>query len=222
MKLTTTLALAGPWLIALAPAWFVFEAMTTKLTTPWFIALPVAAGVECTGVAAFHTALRLLSWNRSRRKTDPAAPVPLGLALVAIYLVSGIILTAVLKNDWTLSIFFVLAGAGYAVIALSADQDHRETAVETERAEAREARRVRRTFTERPAPVQSSAERSPDLDERLRTVVAASGPVIKRSDVEQTAGLGKTAAAGLIRYGLDTGQLTEAGRYMYEYTNGRE
>ena len=71
MNLPATLARLGPWLVALAPAWFVYDSLVTKLGVPNYVAIPIAAGVELTGVAAFDTWLWLLAWNRKKRKSTP-------------------------------------------------------------------------------------------------------------------------------------------------------
>ena len=76
MMLSTVISRLGPWLVALGPAYFIFEALTSRLTVPWFIAGPIAAGVELTGIGAFHTTLQAFSWNRNKRKRDPLAPAP--------------------------------------------------------------------------------------------------------------------------------------------------
>jgi hypothetical protein len=127
------IARAGPWLVSFGPAYFVFDSMVNKLNAPWWIAVPTAIGIELTGVAAFDMALDAFVWNRSKRDKDPTAPLKLALIPMVVYLVSGVILTAVLKNNWMLGLFFALAAAGYATIALQFDQSQRTVQVEQDK-----------------------------------------------------------------------------------------
>lgn len=93
-----------------------------------------------------------------------------------------------------------------------------------ERARKRAERAERSSERERtPLNVQPySSERSDEADEYLRTVAERSGgEPFKRTDVEQWTGRGKTASAALIRAGLESGQLEEAGRHQYRYANGK-
>lgn len=226
------IAQTGPWLIALAPAWFVFDTLAAIYHVPPLVAGPIAAGVELTGVAAFHTFVRLYGWNKTKRKNDPAGPAGLAAGLVAGYALSGFVLTAVIKRDWTIGLFFALAIVGYANIALTIDQDERERSVAAAKAIAKKRGR---SPGGAPSPVQPSArssagrtalppsvpERQPDYEADLGVVHRqAAGRPFKRADVEGWTGRAKTSAVGLINYGLQTGQVHAVGRYTYATMNG--
>ena len=212
----------GPIALALAPAWFVYQSLVDSYAVPWLAAGIIAAGVEATGLSAFHTAIRLAGWNRSKRKTDPPAPLKVALAIIVIYVVVGTILTAYIKADWTLGLFFALAAAGYVTVALNADQDARERDVETAKATAKAERKAKKASTGRSVNAQPTTERSAEMDERLLNVHQQLGErSFKRLDVERTSGLAKTKSAELIKYGLDTGQIAAGPGYQYAFVNGK-
>jgi len=227
MNFSSTAARAGPWLVALAPAWFVYDSLTTTLNVPMPVAIPIAAGVELTGVAAFDTWLALLAWNRKKRKIDPDAPVKLALLPVGVYLVAGIILTAVLKQDPVLALFFVLAAAGYATIAIQADQSRRETEVKQTKSEARKRRAERPP--ERPTnnehPPQPF-ERSPELDELIQIVTdefeRSEMSNFGQANVQEWTGRKRTTAYQVLNYGQEAGAIEQVGRNKYICPNGKE
>ncbi len=230
MNLPSTAARAGPWLVALAPAWFVYDSLTNKLSVPLPIAIPIAAGVELTGVAAFDTWLALLAWNRKRRKIDPIAPVKLALLPVGVYLVAGIILTAVLKQDPVLALFFVLAAAGYGTIAIQADQSRREAEVRQAKAEARQERRRRAERPpERPTdnghPPQPF-EHSPEFDGLVQIVTdkfeRSEMSSFGQADVQAWTGRKRTTAYQVLDYGVQSGVVQRVGRGKYVCLNGKE
>jgi hypothetical protein len=210
-KIISLIRRAGPWLLALAPAWFVYDSMIHSFQVPVIIALPVAAGVELTGISAIYTALRLRSYNRRKLKSDPAAPAALALALVIGYVIAGIVLTAVIKQQWEISLFFALAAIAYGTIALEQDHDERESTAIQAKAE----RKRPRTSAERPANVQPT---DPANDERLMNVRRTIGErPFKRVDVQVATGTGKTTAAALIRYGITAGTITKNGNSTYKW-----
>ena len=83
----------GPWLSPIAPTYFIARATQTHLAAPGWIAITIAIAIEATGITATHNTLRAYSHNRSKRKTDPSAPLTLTLLLAGVYLVTGITLT---------------------------------------------------------------------------------------------------------------------------------
>jgi len=122
------------------------------------------------------------------------------------------------------ALFFILAAIAYGNLALAADQSRREAEIAETKAEAKQRRRERpRTSGERPANEVKSGERSPDLDELLDQIREQSnGRPLSPGDVQELAGLGRTKAFDLLRYGRDSGQVEQVGRGAYEFVNGRE
>lgn len=226
MKLQAAWTYIGPICLAAAPAWFVFDTLAGPgYAVPWWVAGPAAAGMELTGISAFHTATRFRSWNTSKRKSDPVAPLHLALAAVTIYVVAGCILTAYVKGDWTLALFFFLAATGYLTIGLNSDQDARESSVAEAKAEARKERKAkkqeRERSPERPLNNDRPFERSPELDGLLATVAEHSGAsVFGQADVQEWTGRKRTTAYQVIGYGEQSGDVQRVGRGKYKFVNG--
>lgn len=131
----------GPWLSPVPPAYFIARAAEKHLTAAPWVAVTMAVAVEAVGIAAIHTTLRAYTWNQEKRKTDPAAPLWLGIVLSVAYLVIGILLAVLLElypglAPLAVAAFFVLAAIAYITLAMIADQARRET--ETTEARARE------------------------------------------------------------------------------------
>jgi hypothetical protein len=121
----------GPWLSPVAPAYAVHRAAVAELGYPRAVAWLMAAAIEAAGVSAFHVTLRLWSWNQERPEGSAAAPTAWGVGLILVYLVVGIGLAVIVGLVPALvpfapASFFVLAGVGYAVLALMSDQARRE------------------------------------------------------------------------------------------------
>jgi len=220
MNLPAAIARLGPWLVALAPAWFVYDSLVTQLDVPGYIAMPIAAGVELTGVAGFDTVLHLQAWNAAKRKTDPAAPVLLALLPVGVYLVSGVVLTAVLKQNPVLALFFVLAAAGYGTIAIQTDQSRREAEAKQAKIERRKNRQaaLERSLNKKRSTKSghSTNERSPDFDELLATVHELSKysdvSEFNQANVQEWTGKKRTTAYAVLRYGEKMGVIQRVGR----------
>jgi hypothetical protein len=97
------------------------------------------------GLASVHTWLWLSGWNADKRKTDPAGPANVAILLGVVYLVTTIGLTVILEVEPSLStyapaLFPLLAVVGAVNLALIAQQEQREAAVNLERQERRLAR----------------------------------------------------------------------------------
>lgn len=109
-----------------------------------------AAIIETLGLTTVHTALWLADWNRSKRKIDPSAPVVLAVALGLVYLVATLGLVVFLEvwpflATYAPALFPLLAIVGAVNLALIAQQERRESHVKTQKAEARERRRLSKT-----------------------------------------------------------------------------
>ena len=211
----TSLINTGPWLTMIAPAWFVYDSLVASYGVIIPVAVVIATGVELTGVAAYHTAIRLYTYNRKlRRKTDPRAPVGIAVAAVIAYILVGGTLTAVIKQDVSLSLFFLLSGAGYLTIALNINQDALETP------ESRPEIAPRKSGGKTPRapviPVEVPAEippKKPEFDERLTTLDGLE--FVNAETVMARTGLGQSQAYEHIKHWRQTGALVPAGRGKY-------
>jgi hypothetical protein len=146
VKLVAKLA---PWLAPFPSAFFVARSAMVHLALPLPVAVVVAAILEFLGLATVHTALWAHDWNAQKRKTDPSAPTALAVALGVVYLVATLGLVVFLEvwpvlATYAPALFPVLAVVGALNLAMIAQQERREAAVEAQKAEAREKRRARR------------------------------------------------------------------------------
>lgn len=143
--LTDSIARFAPWLSPLPTAYLTARATIVHLA--WPMALGVVAGliIECLGLAAINTALELYDYNRSRRKTDPAGPLWIAVALTGVYFVAVTSLTVMLDTfpAWAAGaplVFPLLSMAGVTVVALRADHRRRLEMIQAERSERSERR----------------------------------------------------------------------------------
>jgi hypothetical protein len=136
---TDALAGLGPWLAPIPSAALVARASVTHLGWSQPIGLVAGAIIEVLGLTATSTALALWDYNESKRKTDPAAPLPLAIALVGFYYASTVGLTVLLDIAPTLSryapaLFPTLALVGTVNLALRAQLKRRVAAIKEEKA----------------------------------------------------------------------------------------
>jgi len=140
-------AKVAPWVSPLPTAYLTMRATVRHLSWPTPMGIISGVIIECLGLAATATALTLREYNKTRRKTDPTAPVGLALSLVGVYFGSITLLTILLDTTPALAAyaplaFPILSLSGVAVLALRADHRQRLTAIEAERQERRDARRA--------------------------------------------------------------------------------
>ena len=114
----------GPWLAPVGPAYFVGRAAYHRLDAWLPIAVAMALAVEAVGIAATHTALKAWTWNETKRKSDPEAPVTLMIWLSLVYFLSALILSILVEvypDSAVLApaVFIGLAGVAYVTIAVS-------------------------------------------------------------------------------------------------------
>jgi hypothetical protein len=144
--LVSLAARLGPWLAPIPPAYFIARSAQKNLHAPDWVALAVGLAVEAVGIATVHNSLVLYDYMREKRQSDPPAPLGLSLALAGVYLITGISLSVFLEAWPTLlspyapALFFLLAGAGYGSLAISADQSRREAEIARGKARTRERR----------------------------------------------------------------------------------
>jgi DNA invertase Pin-like site-specific DNA recombinase len=119
------------------------------LALPLPVAVIVAAIIETLGLSTVPTALWAYDWNAHKRKTDPGAPVPLSVALSAVYSMATLGLVVFLEvwpslAAYAPAIFPALAVVGALNLALIAQQEPREASVKVQKAELKAARQVQR------------------------------------------------------------------------------
>lgn len=175
--LIAVVAKVAPWLAPLPTAYLVLARTVEHFRWPWQVGLAAAAVVEALGLVITLTGLELYGYNRTRRKTDPAAPLALPVALLAVYLVAAELLTVGLDVvpkwgsltlvDWTPAVFPVLSVAGMAVIAVRLDHRQRLAAIAEDKAEARRQRIERRNA---PQMREEHAGNAPDAPQEVRFV----------------------------------------------------
>lgn len=122
---TDTVTRLAPILAPLPPAFSVYTAMD-RAATPFWIAIATALAVELIGIFSSKVAVRSWNWNRSRLKSEPAAPFRLTVAMAAVYFVVVLVL-ALSIEIWQESLiilypgFVIIAAATYVSNAISGD-----------------------------------------------------------------------------------------------------
>jgi len=142
---TDALAAVGPWLAPIPSAALVARASVRHLGWSNGLGLVVGAIVEILGLTATSTTLTLWSYNESKRKSDPHAPLSLSLALIGFYYGSVVGLTILLDIAPNLAryapaLFPTLALVGTVNLALRLQHKRRVAAIEADKQE-RKARR---------------------------------------------------------------------------------
>ena len=127
----------APWLSNVPTAYAIGHAVYAVIGWPMLVAIITALAVESMGIAITSTTLELYSFNRTRRKSDPAAPLWIAVILIGIYYAAAIILTAGLERNIILTLFPVISAAAAGTLALRADQAARVATIEAERSERR-------------------------------------------------------------------------------------
>jgi hypothetical protein len=139
----------APWLAPLPTAWLVADRTMLHLHFPPVVAWIAGAMLELLGVAIMATCLDLWSYERTKRKADPGAPLALAVGLVALYLVAALLLVLVLDlldgvATWSQAIFPILSVASFAVLGLRYDHRERLVSVAQNKAEQKANRAERR------------------------------------------------------------------------------
>ena len=132
-RLITFVSRLSPWIITLPTAYAIGESVYTIIGWPAIVAIITALAIETMGIGVTNTALELYAYNRSKRKSDPTAPLWLSVALVVIYYVATIILTAVLEGNAVLALFPALSAVAAGTLALRADQAARVATIKKEK-----------------------------------------------------------------------------------------
>jgi hypothetical protein len=139
----------APWVAPIPTAYLVGRATIRHLRWPFLIGLIAAVIVESLGLATTLTALELREYNKSKRKSDPAAPFWLAAILVGVYFVVALGLTVALdifpeQAIFAPGIFPLLSLCGVTVLALRADHGRRLKTIKADKRERKEAHQRRR------------------------------------------------------------------------------
>ncbi len=179
-NVVSLIAIIAPFLALVPTAWLVYARTIQHLGWPWPVAVFAAVGLEALGLVISLTGLDAWTWNRAKRKTDPAAPVVLPVALLVVYFVAAELLTVgldiatgpVTVAKCSQAVFPVLGLAGMATLAARFDQARRVQEVADGKAEAKAERAAKKAQPAQPVaaqdaiPVQSDA--MPTKSERVR------------------------------------------------------
>lgn len=144
------ITMAGPWLTPLVPAYFVAVSIQNYLSAPLWVALISGAVLEVVGLAGIANATRAYMWNRTKRKSDEAAPLILSISAVSIYFVTALLLTVILEFRADLvpiapGMFIVLSISSGLILVLSTMQRFREAEVKAEKERRKSGRQKRKT-----------------------------------------------------------------------------
>ncbi len=145
-----------PLLAPVPTAYLVGNAVYRYLYWPIPVAVTAALAIEGLGLSSTHVALTLYSYNRSRRKTDEAAPFRLSLALIGGYFVTAVFLTVVLDLvpqavHWAPVVFPLVSLIGVSVAGLRIDHRRRLRDIAEQKAAKRnKARRPENVRTDVP------------------------------------------------------------------------
>ena len=132
-RLITFTSRVAPWLTTIPQSFSIGHAVYFVIGWPAIIAIITALAIETMGIGVTNTALELYGYNRNKRKSDPTAPLWLSVALVVVYYVATIILTAVLEGNAILALFPALSAVAAGTLALRADQAARVAAIKKEK-----------------------------------------------------------------------------------------
>jgi hypothetical protein len=158
-RLLNLVAGLSPWLAPLIPTYFAAYNAYLYLAKGknWWdtgAVIVVALVVELIGLAGVHTAVQFWNWNRTKLKTDPAAPLALSIVAVVFYITIIILVNAMLDyfavSDPALlpyvkiaavAMLSLLALNSALIVALRAGQNEREAKATTAKEERKEERR---------------------------------------------------------------------------------
>lgn len=167
-KLTDLIAGLAPWLAPIPTAYLVGRATLQALGWPLPVAICAAAIVESLGLAATNTALELYQYNRTRRKSDPAAPFALAGALVLVYVSVAVGLTVALDvvpelARYAPAIWPALSLTGVTLLGLRADHARRLEALAQEKQERKAERAATRQAAQAQPPAPATPHKTPNM-----------------------------------------------------------
>lgn len=135
----------APWASPLPTAYLTMRATVEHLAWPQTMGIIAGGIIEALGLASVSTALQLRDYNRTKRKSDPSAPVGLAVLCAGIYFGSIVALTVLLDTMPQLAVyaplaFPILSLAGVTTLALRGDHRRRLAAI----AQGKEERKLSR------------------------------------------------------------------------------
>ena len=141
----------APWASPLPTAFLVYNRTMTHLGWPVWIAAVAAIVIETLGLSTSATVLILYRYNKTKRKSDPKAPLVIPIVLTAIYIITAETLTVALDiaskqwqsltlTDWAPAMFPALSLTGMVLLAVRADHTQRVREIEEGKVEARQRR----------------------------------------------------------------------------------
>jgi len=162
--LIDTISLVTPWLAPVLPASIAYNHMIDILGLPRWVALAGAVVVEALGLSVVNTTFQFMDHNRTKRKTDPRAPVFIAILAAGYYLATVLLVNAMLSNASNLhrlaiAMLSSLSVCAAVVIAIRAGHTRRTKEIERadqerkqqrhERKQQREAQEYAQLFTSR-------------------------------------------------------------------------
>lgn len=233
MRLTTTrlaeaetlvvalLARAAPWLPPLPTAWLVYDRSARYLGWPPWVAGVAGAAVETLGLLVSVLAVQLYSYNRSKLKTEPAAPLWIPLTLAGAYVTVAELLIVGLDvaprwglgtlglANWAPAAFPLLSLVGMILLATRVDHQAR---LEENAEASKERRAARRQKAAAGPPAETPRETAKTASAREQALVARfpAGQAFTRAEAETVLTLRSTAAGAVLA------DLTAAGRLIAE------
>ena len=194
--LVNIVANVAPWIAPLPTAWLIYDRTMVHLRWPAWVAIAAGVTLELLGVAILATTLELYNYNHDKRKSDPVAPVWIGLILVGVYAASAILLVVILDIApgvaiYSQAVYPALSVASFALLALRTDHERRVSEIAVQKADAKDKRarkRAEKTMQKAQAgvaPVQLDATQT--KTERVR-ILAAQRPGWSHAKLAQEVG----------------------------------
>ena len=161
--LVNIVANVAPWIAPLPTAWLIYDRTMVHLRWPAWVAIAAGVTLELLGVAILATTLELYNYNHDKRKSDPVAPVWIGLILVGVYAASAILLVVILDIApgvaiYSQAVYPALSVASFALLALRTDHERRVSGIEQDKAEARARREQQKQERKRAEPIAEQPE----------------------------------------------------------------
>jgi len=225
-RLTNFLAALAPWCaVALAPiatAWQIYAALIAWLAFPPWVAFSAALALELLGMTAISLALTLRSYNATKRKDDPTAPMALPYVIIGGYFIVAELLTVALDptlNRWTLAraVFPPFSLVAFGLAATMQDHAARVATITADKA-ADKAQRAKRKadslLAKQPAVTNQKAAKMPQQEKPdWRKLPMEDKLLIKKmstADVMRQYAVKERTASGWIKNARDNGFEGEA------------
>ena len=165
--LVDNIAATTPWLAPLVPAYMVYQAMTSRLDFPVWMAWAGAIVVEFLGLSAVVTSFQLWDWN-DRYSVGQRAPVALAVSTAVFYITVVVTVNVLLDDSMLLykvakallSLLSIVAGV---ILAIRAQHSRRISA----RLQVNEMRKVSRKVSVEIPVTSESFRKLPESGDKL-------------------------------------------------------